>query len=273
MAISGLGIGYVESLSHETDEIARWFDFMEVAPESFEGNLVKAQTLKSAIDSRYGVSIHGTELSFASADDQLIDEKLKSYNAIARLFNSPWVSEHLSFHSFENGTVDAYINPPFTMESAQQLGKRQARYSVELDRSFHLENIANFFWNDGACELSEPEFIEEVLNHSGQQLILNLDSLIISAFFARKDPAEFLLEFPCDQVESITIVPSSCANLVIQRKFGESLDKLMLPLLDFALRRTSATSVLIQRRYEHNTIASLAPVASSIREILRKNGR
>jgi uncharacterized protein (UPF0276 family) len=119
----------------------------------------------------------------------------------------------------------------------------------------------------GRSGMGEGRFFEALYEASGSEVIMNIDSIVISASLQNIDPIALIKTYPLEKIVSLTVVPESCMNPVIKTMCG-GFDADMLKLVQFCINNTSARSVLIQTRYASNTVESLMDVITALREIV-----
>ena len=101
-------------------------------------------------------------------------------------------------------------------------------------------------------------------------VILNIDSITISARLQNIDALDLVQSYPADRIISLTVVPEACMNPVIRTMCG-GFDSDMVSIVEHCLRHTSAKSVLVQTRYGSNTVESLDPVLTALGEKLARH--
>ena len=120
-----------------------------------------------------------------------------------------------------------------------------------------------------AGELNADRFFTKVATQADNGIILNIDSISISARLQGINPLDLVAAYPPDRVVSLTVVPESCMNPIIRQICG-GFDKDMLSIVQHCLNHTAAQSVLVQTRYAENTVDSLSEIINSLRSLLCK---
>ncbi|MCR9117586.1 MAG: DUF692 domain-containing protein [bacterium] len=138
------------------------------------------------------VSVHALKLSPASPDPPA-ERYLKALKAIAQENGAKSISDHLGFTRNGNHGVEMghFAPPPMTAEALQATVRNVnliCDYFSPLE--FYLENIAYLFSLKG--ELSEAEFLSEVLQQTGCGWLLDVTNVYANARNFGFDAREFI---------------------------------------------------------------------------------
>ena len=264
--ISGVGLGYLPNFRKEVKALVGEFSFLEIRPEDyFYGrSREELEELKAFWD----LTLHGTEMSFLSNEDH--SDYLSELKKVIEFTNAPWASEHLSWLNIGNQKIDAYIHPFIGPDSAKEILNKGLSYSETIGVPFHFENVANFI-NDQLSEKEERHFYQTVYSSDQSKMIFNLNSFLITSKLRGIPFKEYLSHYPVDRVESLTFVPKSCGNIIIEEHFGDFIMQNYEEALALVLKETSATSILVQRRYAHNTYENLKDILDSVKKIYKES--
>jgi uncharacterized protein (UPF0276 family) len=139
------------------------------------------------------VVLHGIGLSICSAE--IFDEEYaRKLMELADRFNSPWLSEHLSFTRIGTGhEVNAAIPlpVPYDREALDLLVPRARFFSERCDRPFLLENNVYYFQYPGQ-EFSEEEFLNKLCAAGDCGVLLDLHNLYTNAVNHGFDATDYL---------------------------------------------------------------------------------
>ncbi|MFK0731334.1 MAG: DUF692 family multinuclear iron-containing protein, partial [Gloeotrichia echinulata HAB0833] len=261
--LAGIGIGHLPVLHDDLLYNKAIFDFVEVTPESYIGgdqDLMKSQL--NEIKCNFQVTCHGIDLSVCSIED-IDGNHLKNVLSVIEACSPLFFSEHLSYTRSEDYNADIYIPPLYVEDEVDRITSRCRELVSYVGLPFHLENVPDYLF--GKSGIGEGAFFRALTEACDVQVIMNLDSIAISAKLQKIDPRDLILQYPKDRVASLTVVPEACMNPIIREICG-SVDALLLDLTSFALRHTSARSVLLQTRYESNSVQNLMPVILGLKE-------
>jgi len=173
-------------------------DYLKVGP--FMGQEAVARLARS-----YPLLLH--------LDDTLSSNALRSAKTVERLrawialTGTPWVSEHIGFGVADVTLDEALITQPTSsMLSRQEALERivgNARYlAAHLPVPLLLENIP-LFPNLAHWHVCEPDFIRQVLDETGCDLLLDLAHARVSANLLGYDVHDYIAALPLDRLVEI----------------------------------------------------------------------
>lgn len=251
--VQGLGLNYLPRFAGETSELLKHFQFMEVAPEGlFYGRDPSTQQAIANISQKIPVTFHSRSLSFASMGAALDQHYLNQIRSAIREFRPACYSDHLSYTRSEKSNLPIYLPPiPF----AKHLDALIAR-SFELSNFFgqpvHLENVADFMVSRMGLAKS-LDFMKTFFAESPSRLILNLNSVIITAFLLGLKTEDLLRRFPLSQVQSVTLLLPQSQNVVLARNYAGLVTREMGAAVEFLFKNSSTRSLLLQRFHATDT--------------------
>ncbi|MGB8817701.1 MAG: DUF692 family multinuclear iron-containing protein [Rhizobiaceae bacterium] len=259
--LAGLGIGHLPFLHENIMGSHGRFDFVEVTPETYIGGdpllmREQMQELAPVLPS----TCHGIDLSLCSTDD-FDNDHLENLSSVLSVVNPLFFSEHLAYTQSEDLNSDIYLPPLYLDAEVGRISKKCEYIAEYFKKPFHLENVPDFLF--GKSGIGEGEFFGKLAKTADVGVILNIDSITISARLQNIDPLDLVQSYPADRIISLTVVPEACMNPVIRTMCG-GFDGDMLSIVEHCLRRTSAKSVLVQTRYGSNTVESLDPVLTAL---------
>lgn len=166
--------------------------FFEVAPENWMhlgGRLGK--TFRELTE-RFTFACHGLSLSIGSADplDTVFLNDLKTF---LDQHNIQTYSEHLSYCS-HNGHMYDLMPIPFSLDSAKYVAQRVEQVQAILQRPLILENVSSYVQFES--DMSELEFIKEVVTRSGCKMLLDVNNVYVNSVNHRFNPQEYIQSIP-----------------------------------------------------------------------------
>jgi len=201
------GVGVLFYLAVIPDRF--WIDKGIGAPSRFEETAVGEAVLAQAALS-IPVVLHGIGLSICSAG--IFDTGyLVQLARWRKRYNSPWVSEHLSFSRIGAGhetNAGVALPVPYDREVLDLLQPRIEAALEELGCPFLLENNVAYFTFAGQ-HFSEPEFLNELARRSGCDLLLDLHNVYTNSRNHSFDPKAFLSELDLSRVIEIHVAGGS----------------------------------------------------------------
>jgi hypothetical protein len=172
--------------------------FTEVVAESVSAHRPLPEPLAALRDQGVAVVPHGVRLSLGGAEP-LDSHRVADFAAVAEKLAAPLASEHLAF--VRAGGVEAgHLLPvPRSREAVAVLVANVRRVQELLTVPLALEPVAALFdWPDD--ELTEAQFITEVLDATGALLLLDVANVYANARNRGEDPLDLLDALPLDRV-------------------------------------------------------------------------
>lgn len=154
-------------------------NFFEIAPENYIGRGGKTVALFEKIACDFPIVLHGLSLSIGSLDE-LNWNYLKKLKNFIREFNIPWFSDHLCFSSTNAHILHDLLPLPFTREAVKHVSDRARCVQDFLEVPFALENVS-FYLHPARPEMTELQFIQEILHQSGVSLMLDVNNVYVNS--------------------------------------------------------------------------------------------
>lgn len=170
--------------------------FLELAPENwlpFGGQLQKKLT---ALANRYPLLCHGLSLNIGGPDP-LSARFLADLKAFFNRFPMLCYSEHLSYTA-AGGQVYDLLPMPFRQDAISHLVSRIHQVQDTLQRPLVLENIS--YYTPVSAEMSELEFLLEVLERADCQLLLDVNNVYVNSVNHSYDAREFIRALPSKRI-------------------------------------------------------------------------
>lgn len=176
-------------------------DLAEVITENFLGRGGRPLAVLERVRRDMPVVLHGVSLSIGGLDP-LPDDYLAGVRALADRIDAAWVSDHLCF-----GTVGGHAGHdlwplPFTHEALTHVVERVQRVQDVLGRRLVLENVSSYV-EFRHSELSEWDFIGEVLRRADCELLLDLNNLHVNATNHHYDAVAALRSIPSSRIRQL----------------------------------------------------------------------
>lgn len=195
------GIGLRSSHLREIVEAPPPVAWMEAHPENYFGEGGAPLRILERIRASYPLSFHGVGLSLGSIDP-LNPTHLAKLKGVIDRFEPSFVSEHLSWSSVDGRFFNDLLPLPYTEESLSHICVRIDEVQTVLKRPLLIENITRYLtWR--ASNISEGDFIAEVVRRTGCGILLDLNNLYVNAVNFHLDPVTFLDTIPPDAVQEI----------------------------------------------------------------------
>jgi len=193
----GVGVGWRPEVAGLLADLPG-LRFAEVIAESVPTAGALPESLTALRERGVSLVPHGVKLSLGGA--QPVDPaRVAQLAGAARALSAPLVSEHIAF--VRAGDVEAgHLLPlPRTRDAVDAMVANVARTQAELDVPLALEPIAALFdWPDD--ELSEADFITEILDRTGALLLLDVANVYANARNRGEDPVALFDRLPLERV-------------------------------------------------------------------------
>jgi uncharacterized protein (UPF0276 family) len=181
--------------------------FVEVHSENFFADGGPQLALLDAVRGRCEVSLHGVGLSLGSVDD-LDRGHLAKLRRLVRRVDPCLVSEHLSWSSAGGIFLNDLLPLPYTAESLRHVAQRVSAVQDELGQAILVENISAYL-QYGASQLSEAQFLAELVAETGCGILLDVNNLHVNARNLGWDAGRYLAALPLERVAEIHLAGHS----------------------------------------------------------------
>lgn len=177
------------------------FNWFEIITEDFIDCSGYVRESFEEICRSYRIIPHGVGLSIGSTDplDLVFLKRLAKF--LDKL-NAPWYSDHLCFTAVDHSNLEDLIPLPFTKEAVKHIVERVKVVQGILKRPLLLENVTRYVTVSDR-ELSESDFISEILEQADCGLLLDLANVYLNSKFHGYDKDQFLRELPLERVGQI----------------------------------------------------------------------
>ena len=241
--------------------------FWEIAPENVVGLGGVRHRQVMAILERDPIITHGLSMSMGGFDEWERDV-LDNLRGFLKTTRSPWHSEHLCWTSFGGANTHELLPMPFTREAVKHTVARARQMQAELPVPFLFENVS-YYAELGAAEMSEKQFLAEVLEGADCGWLLDINNIYVNSQNYGFDAKEWLQGMPLHRVQQMHIAGHAWFEedqLIIDTHGAPVIDP-VIELMSWVLPRIGrAVPVLLER---DNDIPSLEDLLAE-RESLQK---
>ncbi|SHL69055.1 hypothetical protein SAMN05444266_104417 [Chitinophaga jiangningensis] len=243
-----VGIGFRRDFAAELlngDQIRP--DFIEFAPENWMniGGYWKKQ-LHKAVE-KYPVLCHGLSLSIGSPEPLDLDF-LRYVKSFLNEYRVQLYSEHLSYSKCDNAHMYDLLPIPFRKDAVAHIAERIMQVQDFLQRPLVMEIVS--YYTPVAAEMSEVDFIREIVKASGCQLLLDVNNIYVNAFNHGYNAREFISQLPLDKVAYIHMAGHEqvAPDLIIDTH-GQPIIDPVFELFEWTVQRLHPVPVLLERDY------------------------
>jgi uncharacterized protein (UPF0276 family) len=223
-------------------------DFLEIITENFMNFGGRPRAVLDEMAERFPIIVHGVGLSIGSIDP-LDDAYLSRLRGVIDHVRPPWFSDHLSYSSNRNVAYHDLIPLPFSEEAIAHLVPRIKKVQDRMGIPFLLENPSYYAEMPGK-QMSEAEFVSEVLARSGAYLLLDVNNVFVNATNHGYDPYAFIDAMPVDRVLQIHIAGHDDSGSFLIDNHGSHIIPEVYDLYQYTLRRIGPVWTLLE--WDHN---------------------
>jgi uncharacterized protein (UPF0276 family) len=241
----GAGLGWRPALASFIVNAAGRGDlgFVEVLAEHIDPRALP-EPLVALRDNGVPIVVHGLGLSLGGAE-RPNRRRLRHLADCAEALHAPLVSEHLAF--VRAGRLDSgHLLPvPRTRDALDVVARNLAVAQAHLPVPLALENIATLIeWPD--AELSEADFLTEVVARTGAALLVDVANLYANARNHGTDPVALLDGLPLDHLAYVHVAGGVDRGGFYRDTHRHTVPAAVLDLLGELRARTTPPGVLIE---------------------------
>jgi uncharacterized protein (UPF0276 family) len=246
--VYGVGIGLRQAIAEPllTSEPAPEIRFVELHPENYVERGGRFRSMLERAQARWPILTHGLTLGVGAVEpfDRQYTHTLKRFLAE---IDAPWHSEHLCFSSPDGVMLHDLMPLPFRREAVEVAVERIRELQDAIERPVAIENIS-YYAHPGQAEMSEVEFLLEVLERADAKLLLDVNNVFVNCTNHSQDPLRFIEQMPLERIVQLHVAGHSKRdNGLIIDTHGEPVLDAVYALLEHTLRRTGPLPVLLER--------------------------
>jgi len=246
-----------------------WF---EIHAENYmiDGGPVRNQLQQLRRD--YPISCHGVGLSIGS--EQALDRShLSRLKTLLDWLEPAVFSEHLAWSSHGVNFFNDLLPLPYTRATLGQVVKHIDEVQNTLQRPMLLENPSTYL-DFSTHEMSEAEFISEIIRRSGCGLLLDINNVYVSATNQGFSANGFLDALPVEAIGQIHLAGHSAdqdeaGNCLLIDSHNQPVAQPVWELYDVAIEQFGAIPTLIEWDDDLPEFTRLRAEASAAEQRLR----
>ncbi|MCB9736182.1 MAG: DUF692 domain-containing protein [Deltaproteobacteria bacterium] len=263
MPFLGYGIGLRRT---HFDTLPAWlerFDFFEVLSENFMAFGGRPREVLRRVAAARPVVLHGVSLSIGSVDP-LDESYLDALSGLIDEVKPRWFSDHLCLSSFEEVDYHDLVPLPFTEEAVAHVAERVRAVAGRAPVPFLLENPSYYIaYRDS--EMSEAEFLREVVTRADCGLLLDVNNVYVNAENHGYDARAFIDALPLERVAQLHMAGHLVLPDVIIDTHGAPVVPAVMDLFRYVLERTGPVSTLLEWDHDIPPIDVMARELDAIR--------
>lgn len=239
--------------------------FLEVHSENYFGAGGPPHFYLQRLRREYPLSLHGVGLSLGSGDP-LDRAHLASLERLIERYQPALVSDHLCWTSAGGAHAHDLLPLPFTRRMARHVAARIRQVQDALGRRILVENASSYV-AFAESEMTEWEFVNEVLAEADCLLLLDVNNVYVNAVNHGFDAHDYLDAMPAARVAEIHLAGfevDARAQCLVDTH-GRPVHAQVWALYRDALRRIGPRPTLIEWD------ADLPPLDALLDEVARAN--
>jgi len=175
----GFGLGLRTDHFQEVIDTKPKVDWFEVVSENFMVDGGKPKHYLHAIREHYPMVMHGVSLSIGSTETLNLDY-LRQLKVLVNEIQPEWISDHLCWTGAHKSNSHDLLPLPYNDEAINHVVDRINQVQEFLGRNILMENVSSYLTYT-TSEMSEWEFLNEVVKRSGCQILLDINNIYVSA--------------------------------------------------------------------------------------------
>ncbi|BCZ97922.1 TPA: DUF692 domain-containing protein [Legionella pneumophila] len=241
----GFGLGlrpnyYEEILTSKPD-----LDWFEILTENYLIPGGKPLYYLDKIREHYPIVMHGVSLSLGSTDP-LNWDYLNQVQELASRIEPVWISDHLCWTGVHGLNTHDLLPVPYTTEAIQHIVSRIQEIQDFLKRPFLIENVSSYLTYKQS-EMSEWDFILEIVKQSGCYLLLDVNNVYVSSFNHNFDPMAYINSMPSGRVAQIHLAGHTNHGDYIIDTHNAPVIEPVWDLYEATIQRLGPVSTMIER--------------------------
>lgn len=256
----GLGLRPEHYADFRRQAAPQWgVDWLEIISENYLVPGGKPLAQLDAIRRDVPMVMHGVALSIGSADP-LDLVHVRALKALAQRIEPAWVSDHLCWTGVDHHRLHDLLPLAYTPAVLRHLCSRVQQVQDLLGRPLVLENVSSYLrWQ--ADSLSEWDFIAELVQRSGCELLLDVNNVYVSATNHGFDARHYINALPRHAVRQIHLAGHEVAEHGLIDTHDQAVCPDVWALYRHTLQRLGPVPTMIERD-DH-----LPPLPELVREL------
>lgn len=244
--MTAIGLGYRPELALYIER-REDLGFVEILAEDYHSPSCVPDALKTLAKRGVEIIIHCTSLNLGGTEP--VDLKMvKHIDALARYFESPFVSDHVAFVR-AGGLESGHLLPvPRNQVALDLLIRNVAQAKDHLSVPLVLENIATTFeWPASMQQMDEADFLTELLRRTDCKFLLDVSNLFANSFNHKFDAVDYLKRLPLERLAYVHMAGGTFKQGLYHDTHCHPLREQSLDLLASLCQLTVPPRVMLER--------------------------
>jgi len=218
--------------------------WVEVHSENYFGEGGYDRHVLEHVRASYPLSLHGVGLGLGSVEG-LDDRHLAKLKHLVDATEPALVSEHLCWGAAAGRHFNDLLPLAYTREALALVADRVSRVQDVLGRHILVENLSTYL-EFAASEMTEGEFIAELVRRTGCRVLLDVNNLFVNEINHGADALATMRAIPRGCVEEIHLAGHLVTEHCLIDHHGDRVADAVWRLYDAALERFGAVPSLIE---------------------------
>lgn len=267
MPFLGFGLGLRPDYYQEILEQRPDIDWFEILSENYLVPGGKPLYYLEQIRQEYPIVMHGVSLSLGSTDALDVEYLTQLKSLIARV-EPMWVSDHLCWTGVHGLNIHDLLPIPYTKEAIQHIVARIQQVQDFLGRPLLIENVSSYLTFQQS-EMTEWDFIVEIVKQSGCFILLDVNNVYVSAVNHHFNPLDYIHAMPASRVAQIHLAGHSNEGDYIIDTHDAPVIQPVWDLYRATIKRLGKTSTMIERDDNMPPLAELLAEMNHAKDIMR----
>lgn len=242
------GICYRPNLHNKfIEKIMPEIDFVEIMPDitSLEDlRQIKEQCAKYGI----GMGMHCLKSSLFSPEGAQLSE-IENYFYMAEFANTEYYSDHIGISHFQDRYLSSIRQIPYTQKNIDIFCTNYKEISKIFRNNVLIENITQFDLFKSS-ELTESQFIEEIVANTNVELLFDFTNMYVTARNNNIDFLEYCDEYPFEKVKVVHVSGLDIDDRgIYQDNHSKDFDEEVITNLNQIKNRMNPEYILVERDF------------------------
>ena len=245
MPFIGFGLGLRHHYYEEVLRTKPALDWFEILSENYLVPGGKPLYYLDKIREHYPLVMHGVSLSLGSSDP-IDKDYLKQLKELACRVEPEWISDHLCWTGVQGLNIHDLLPIPYTYEAATHIVSRIQQVQDFLGRPILIENVSSYLTYKQS-ELSEWDFILEIVQQAGCYILLDVNNVYVSSVNHQFNPLEYIHSMPANRVAQIHLAGHANHGNYIVDTHDAPIVQEVWDLYAATIRHLGAVSTMVER--------------------------
>lgn len=198
----GHGIGLrLAHFPHILEHGVSGVDWFEIISENFFEPGGRPWAVLEKVRAQVPVVMHGVSMGLGSPEP-VPDVYLDSLCRVMKRVEPAWVSDHLCWGGVAGRYSHDLLPLPYTEEALDHVVRQIDRVQARIGRAMLIENVSSYV-AFAASEMSEWEFLDQVMRRTGCGILLDVNNVYVSARNHGFSAEAYVDAIPADRIGQI----------------------------------------------------------------------